>query len=315
MRELMSQFDPPSNLGLVMAGLLAPFLLLGCSSTDDISREEAAAILEEHFNGEEADRINITLRDNAFQEGIEQGYWNQGGSPTAKGADFFIAANSEEGTFGLTAPHTYQIEITGISQGVNGEATQLADFRLSNDGLSGPPRRFAAPFSTGRAEFRHFDDGWRLENPQELTVTYERVIQLELSSDDQAAIASDIADTQRLRTDYISEAQRATERRVFECAISHGGHVARRTITISNVDIRIADPVRSTDESLWFGDMTQWYVEPVMLKSNLTVVAGGGERYTAYFSPCRDWDDAINLLAQQYDAWKARYPDLIHGAR
>lgn len=266
-------------------------------------------MLDAHFNGKDADRINVPLRESAFQEGIEQGYWNDTGSPTAKGEPFFIAANSEEQTFALTKSLTYKVDVTGLSDGNDGQATKLVEFRVSTEGLRGPPRRFAVPFGTARAEFRRFDDGWRLENPDNLTLNYERVRQLQLSQKEQNAIAFDMADAAQAKTERMLEAQKDTEEHVFECAVSHANNVKRRRLKITNANIYVSDMQGGPDKVIWFGNLQRWYAETIPFQTILVAIDDSGNRAVLYFTPCRDYGAAADTLNAQFEAWKSRFPD------
>jgi len=254
-------------------------------------------VLEAHFNME---RSAIQFRADGFTDGVTQGFWSESGTLTEKGEKFFDSAGQE--WFWAKKFDPYVVEITGLTDKGEGEPVKWADFTLSNERLTEPARRFAVAFGTGRAEFRRYDDGWRLETPTELNVEFDPTTRLELSAADEAAIKVDTA----ARAARVMEANKVTEEQTFAC--NHGNKATDlATLTVTNSGIHFTNSADGSDREIGFGDMKGWESTGWFLN----VLDRQETKSSVYFNNrCPDYNEAVRLLERQFDAWRVRYPDL-----
>jgi hypothetical protein len=140
---------------------------LGCGKKE-LTRNAAKRLLVASQAFQRAE--NVPLNEDAFRIAVEEGIWRQRGYggewvPTRKGQEYFESRNAL--TVKLVTPLERRIhEVTGITAGTQPGATAMATFSWSFERIPPPVARYAGLKDIhydGRAEFRLFDDGWRVE--------------------------------------------------------------------------------------------------------------------------------------------------------
>lgn len=179
-------------------GLLCVFLLAACGNPD-LSRDEAAQLIRS--SPEVQERLNnIPILRGAIDNGAAQGLWDvEGNRISFRSAAAAEISGMNTNTIQLRQGQLRQgaditVDVTGMASIFDSETMKEAQFRWFYSALPRLTRRFAISGGDGRATFRLYDDGWRLER-------------IDISNAYQPYVLSD-ADSQELQADYNAEARR-----------------------------------------------------------------------------------------------------------
>lgn len=139
--------------------MLLAFSLLGCGKAD-LSRSSAKDMIQGSPELKALSQ-NVRLNSAAASKAHALDVLNGNGALTPKGAKFFSRFSDAGAT--LAQPISLpDVEVTGITSVPMAEDMKEVQFNLT---FQYPPviKRFATKVSGGVAQFRRYDDGWRLE--------------------------------------------------------------------------------------------------------------------------------------------------------
>ena len=138
---------------LATLGLL---FVLACSASTELTRGVAKSLLSTH--------TTLTSHKNAVNwvDGGYQEYVAQGGPNNPAFAKVVLSANDREVTLNVDVTRAVD-EITGISDPPIGQGMKEVQFRWSNRGIPDVMKALLCLGGTGRALFRRYDDGWRVD--------------------------------------------------------------------------------------------------------------------------------------------------------
>lgn len=160
--------------------------IASCSKSDpnQLDRDEATRLIQEKVNERLPDKGCYALRRGGWQAGVDQGYWTQGwvtetGQP--------LVAEVDRVRVCLKSRVNQTLEITGIAD-AGAPGYMSIEYRLSNDPVPDPMRRFIVAGYRGGATARKYDDGWRIDG----SVSYQHDdTPLSLTAGQQQAANSD----------------------------------------------------------------------------------------------------------------------------
>jgi len=233
----------------VFASVALASLLTGCGN-DDLSRPQAeqqiaASELLTRFKTE------VPFQPSAPIKGERQGFWKKQDTYLIQRRPVFDTVISlTPYSTRLNKPLAQKVSVTGISD-VPG-TTNLKEVQYSWSYVDPPSvlKRFIARGGTGKAIFRKFDDGWRIEKLENNNVSSQG---LELTEAELAEEAKDIAtESSRLRIEAEEREKELQARRIIEA--ERARHLAEqqrkddeaRRIAKEKLDLRIAESKKPT---------------------------------------------------------------------
>lgn len=170
----------------LLSVLVALVCLYGCGKAD-LSRGRAEALISQSPDMQ-ALRKALVFQNDGYRKGIQQGMWTDEfqrgwhvGVLTEKGKRYFseiaqIPMSNKRAGAPVADVKVPSINVTGIAR--DGETQRIADFLWTYVDLPSVVRRFVVAGGSGKAYFKLFDDGWRLDH-------------LEAAASDEAASLSD----------------------------------------------------------------------------------------------------------------------------
>lgn len=304
--------------------VLASLLLAGCGGDpNQLDRDEAQSLVQVRVDARLPDNGCYALRTGGWQEGADQGYWTQSWV-TEIGQPFVAEVNQERVCLKSRAVQT--LEITGIADG-GMPGYKSIQFRLSNNPVPDPMRRFIVAGYQGAATARKFDDGWRIEGD----VSYRRDDSpLSLTSSQQQAANADQGKetTRRQEADRYQAEQQARfnalieESRkpkqvyqTFHCDTVLGDR--RNTIDVSVNDVQVVK-VGKTFDRIGNGGVTGTSTYPYGHIPSLKVEGGwlmfeqqnaGSGTHFMYFYPsqCPNYTAVEAIIRRNRDSWWTRF--------
>lgn len=146
---------------------LAIIILVGCSN--DLSRNKAENIIEK---SPAEFRKKILLHNNGFELGLQHDLWHKKNTYigydtvlSERGSIFFEDMNRSYVT--LKSPLDIKVEVSGIADAVlpftDTKGIKEVQFSWHYQNISAPIKWIISNGGKGKAYFRHYDDGWRLE--------------------------------------------------------------------------------------------------------------------------------------------------------
>jgi hypothetical protein len=149
----------------------------GCGKAD-LSRGKAEALISQSKDMQ-ALRTSVPLYSGGYKKGIQQGMWREEFNDqrrrrltvlTDKGKGSFKEI-SQVGLFGFGAEQRFvapvaeikvpSVKVTGIAK--EGDTQRSVDFSWTYVDLPSVVKRFVVAGGSGKASFKLFDDGWRLD--------------------------------------------------------------------------------------------------------------------------------------------------------
>ncbi len=292
--------------------------LVGCGRAD-LSRTEAAAAIE--VSEEIKQRtIKIDLHPQATAKLDVQGFRSR---QTKK--DLLYSVISEEVTSGksswfiLRSPTTIYIDATGIADVPGSVNLKEAQFRWRYEELPSLVKRFAVEGGTGKATFRLFDDGWRLEGVETKSSGTPVVLSAQERSDEAADEMNEVAlrkqDKERL-TKLLAESRTPKETYLSRRTTGIFGRY-RQIITITDVDVTYillctgSGPECNKQARVWYGDI----IEVNNRYANQSVVSiairNRGWSWGLEVGSPEESTEVAQILASAINKWRVRYAELL----
>jgi len=322
--------------------------LHGCGKAD-LSRGKAEALISQSSDFQSLRKALVFHRE-AYQKGIQQGMWKDEfqrgwhvGIVTDKGKRYFseiaqVPMSNNRAGAPVAEVKVPSVKVTGIAK--EGDTQRIADFSWSYVDLPPVVKRFVVAGGLGKAQFKLFDDGWRLEH-LELSVSDQPVTlsereKAEEQADLEAAAkeAQTAAEKRRLQAEAkarrIEESQKPT-RQVgsfsnFATAADFTPKSKPGPGTVIVTDVNIDFTSRGTHCTAWFG----WVKEITKdaghdsayqglfahIEANRSAWMGqgglgcGNIDSQLSFPSAEERDRFMNVANAALKAWRAKYPDL-----
>jgi hypothetical protein len=289
-----------------MVNLVILLLSMSCSTSRELSRSAAATAIstQAEFSHEETE---IRLRDQAREEIKKRGGPH---NPTWSGFIMSIDGNSAK----LAKPtHRTILQVTGISDVPFGEGFKTAEFEWEYDGVPDNLKRLLATKGTGEANFKRYDDGWRVEH-----LSFNQDTQhLPVNTAESALIATDIERATAEHQRILAESQKST-RELIRFSYISGYKKAERP---PNVTFFLSAPVPVTSEdgivtdvnitrgqsTVWFGNL---YKVNAFLDKNEYGLGLWGEKNATqniHFVDLAERDKALQAVTAALKAWQDKY--------
>lgn len=323
---MMPYFVPIACVTLVAVALA------GCSVSGELSRSDAAEAIAKRLNEVNPANKPLGMSNPQFDAGIDQGYWDNEGALTAKGRKLFhrVELNDVQPNLYIQASHQFKIVITGIRLDSGDAITSTVEFKLSNEGLTGVPRRFVVAEAFGTANFQHFDDGWRLESVSPVTspvASDGSAGVLSLSSAEKQAEEREVVEQRSagdLKKSQAREQLRIaatpTVTKVFECRTNRGSLPVYYRVTVTDVNIMIEEKsnverTKTFDYKSVF-DIRKSENYGNKYQVNLRWGGLGSSVYFDFFGGCAvsDIDGVVSYAGSNITAWHTRWDGVLESA-
>lgn len=172
--------------------VLLIFIPLFISCGNNLSRSEAEKLINNNSLFQEIGK-SPKLNNNAFDNGINQGYWDNNRYLTSKGYNFFINISYNKLT--LIAQLECKVksidgiaDVNSYSSGSKESSYKEVQFTWEFFNVNSVVKRFILKGGKGVAFFRKFDDGWRIDN---ISVDYSDLF-FNINESDEKEIQNDI---------------------------------------------------------------------------------------------------------------------------
>lgn len=281
------------NLRLILlASALVFFVLASCGETGELTRDGAAAKIEESLlKGSDS---SYALASTGFERGVSQGYWDPDGNLTERGRA--IATRVSRTGIHPPSPPDYRIEVTGITDAESPAGAKEVQFTLSNDGVSGPLRRFIIRGGTGAAILRRYDDGWRAEN-----VRFNGSGDgLELSASDNQIMREEQEAELARRQAILRQATTPTARTTYQCEAQGYYGPETRSATVTDVSLELSGVNRQPGQVILYKDMRSIHVEN-FYGARLKMEGA------TLFEICPEANGLFDDLQRKLAAWRGRW--------
>jgi hypothetical protein len=223
----------------------------------------------------------IPLHARATEDGLEQGIWRLDSDRVvlAEKATATISSAARDSIV-LKSAASIKVVVTGISD-VPGTTNQKeALFTWEYDQLPSIARRFAVKGGNGRAIFRLFDDGWRLETAAAQADAGGFV----LSAQENDEIAADM------------EAE-ATRRRLAQEAVIAAAAALKRRIHESKIPTRAIEEYSFRRSPYTYTNPPEYYVK--ITDANVVFKDFDGLEWTVWFGNIEE----VKLFSQSRSLW------------
>jgi hypothetical protein len=272
-----------------------------------------------------------------FRKGFAEGLWTPSGL-TEKGGRDFLAASQTQLT--LRNPASVAVEVTGITDVPMTQNMKEAQFTWTYHDMPSVAKRFAVHGGSGTADFRLYDDGWRLEDanfnissaPMILSAT-EQQAELRDAHDEQERVRATI---RRLQEEQKRLAKRIEESKqtdfnkpiaTFAAYSAADSYEYLLTLKLFSTGLSVSyspgEPLNSRGdrggpkdgrrEAYWFGDagniqkdVAEFIWSGIWRKP---AVSGLGEHF--FFKEEADRDQFYDALMNAYHSWQRRFPDVL----
>lgn len=218
----------------------ALLVLAGCSGSDLLSREAALAKLKATADLGSLATV-IPVRNDILNEGAAQGLWRLVDGEAVLGRAGGEIAEVRRDALVLTEATPVEVSITGVSAVPQASNLNEVQFSWTYPALPDFVKRFAVDGGLGRAVFRLYDDGWRVER---LDMTPSRLA-MPLTDGEREEVDTDLrqvaaieAENARLWQAMLSESQAPTaviSEIAFNWRFPNGA--ATQTIRITDVNV------------------------------------------------------------------------------
>lgn len=306
-----------------------------CSCSKDLSREQSITLINA-YHGFLVLGNSPRANSNAQFNGYEQGFWDQNGYLTGRGAEFF-SYGLNNGRIYLKQPVVPRVSVvTGITNAISplgGEQQGMKEvqFQWEYTGVEGVFKRFIGRGGTGVAYLRLYDDGWRVEK----TEIQENSDRLPLDASDQAQIEKDrqvensrrteeanriaeenrkIREIEEMRALLIERSKTSSkELGTFSDIDAFDGKPRSRKILLTDVKVEILGEANES-RTIWFGDLKS---DPYMTNFRQNAFGWNGfcviisDPFSVVFkdeSECKRFYQAITKAIAD---WRAKYPELV----
>jgi hypothetical protein len=152
----------------VLVMLTIVMVVSSAQSENRLTREQALTIINQH-NVFTSKYNAVRLHQDGYSKGVQQGFWrasqsNQGMIEiTQRARSIFTQVTSN--SVSLIQPVGIRaVEVTGVTDSLRGAGMKEAQFIWEYQDLPSIAKRFVLRGGSGVAEFRLYDDGWRIEN-------------------------------------------------------------------------------------------------------------------------------------------------------
>lgn len=269
-----------ARLKTLMICCLFIVIPVSCGS-NNISRNKAESLI---YHSQKIKKLmsEVPLHKNGYEKGKEQEMWiftgilwNKKIETTGKGEKYF--SNVDKYKLLVVDPVDIDINVTGITDSILGEGVKEAQFQWKYFNIPSVVKRFIIIGGIGRAYFRKYDDGWRLEDI-EIKKTSEPAIMSDKEREDEQSELFQINERKRIRAEKKRNEKerlnRLTKKSQTETSVLGeftlhwksylgGSHTGMVTFTASVTDVNIntvsVDKSRSgtgsvtSERTYWFG--------------------------------------------------------------
>lgn len=287
---------------------LAIFMsLVSACSQADLGRPEAESAIAK---SQQIDALAATIQitSNAIDEGRAQGLWER-----QRNGDILLRAQAAEEIKLISGRHItpikrpeIKIEVTGIADSPATEKIKEVQFTWGYASLSPIARRFAIDGGRGRAAFRRYDDGWRIEGLETLSNNKPLV----LSTAEKSAIEQDIA-RERAQQEEIqrfveSSWTPTTTVRQFDYppAVNQARSTSYSAMTVKITDVDVSYGTNT----VWFGHVGDIGVSQRghIYLNNRNLVGGYIHEH-----PMMNSEEVASILKAAVGEWRIKYRDQL----
>lgn len=290
--------------------LIAVLVLTACGRPD-LARSDAESMLTK---SEQVSSLSkrIAVAPDAIDQGRSQGLWD-----VQRNGQVLLRAKAAEEIASISGRYavpksspSIKVEVTGIADSPASEKIKEVQFNWAYVSLTPVMRRFALEGGTGKALFREFDDGWRMEGVQ--TKLSDRPIELtaaEKSQIDQD-VASERAQQQEIQN-FVASSW-TPSRKVREFSFSPAVDPARSAkygamkVVITDVDVSYG--AESGLQTVWFGHVREIGVTQrgQVYLNNRNLVGG-----YIYEHPEMNSQEVAQVLQAAVNEWRLKYRDQL----
>lgn len=330
------------------SGLLSLFflmvsfcLLLAACGSGKLTRQKAAEHIEKSKKlTKEMDYIYLNSR--APKKGVKLEIWKRFSNKfklSEKGKKYFSAVGDTfffSGSYRakLVTPTEINVEVTGIVDAPKEYGGKQVNFVWSYLNLPSVVKRFAVKGGEGKAHFKKYDDGWRIEkleykyskDPAELT-------DRELAEEKKEI--SKIAEAKKKEADRLKKLVEKSkkQRKIlgnFVLVDDHDkNYIVTTEITISDVDFTYLSTtktktrqwVNGKETTIWFGHVKNLKRKSHKLKNNKFVQYGtsmslprkrGNVQGCGWFSTNeKEFDKCHDTLSSAVAKWRVKYDEIV----
>ena len=247
-----------------------------------------------------------------FRKGFGQGLWTQQGL-TEKGRRDFVAASETELT--LCNPADVTIEVTGIAGVPMTQDIKEVQFAWAYRDISSVAKRFAVRGGVGTADFRLYDDGWRLDtaqfstSPEPMTLTRaEQQAEIQDAEEEQERLrlAAEVEQRKRAQLEALQQQSRQSTRILLDEEFIYQNPVKRydQHVVISDVDIAFINEMRDErNRRIWFGDIGAFEAGTYEGQSFINI----GGRDAIYFNSADQRDRVLKIAQTALADWSSKF--------
>lgn len=290
--------------------ILVAVVLSACGRAE-FTRSEAESALTKNDQIAALSK-RVYLMPNALDQGQTQGLWDR-----KRNGEVRLRAKAAEEVSSVSGRYltpkgapSIKVTVTGIADAPSSNKVKEVQFVWAYESLTPIIRRLAIRGGQGKALFRQFDDGWRVEGVQ--TSLGDQAI--ELSAAEQSQIEQDIA-TERAQQQEIQNFVASSwtpsgvlRQFAFQPAVDaqRSARYGPMKIVITDVDVSYgADPGLQT---VWFGHVKEIGVSQrgQIYLSNRNLVGG-----YIYEHPEMNPQEVVEVLTAAVNAWRLKYRDQL----
>jgi len=331
------------------------FAFIGCESKNNLTRSKAEELIEK---SQIELKKKIHLHENGVQIGLQHNLWYQEKAYfttnillSKRGAGFFEDISGSFLT--LKQPLDIKAEVTGIADAIlpltDSKGVKEAQFIWRYVNIASPVKWVITDGGKGKAYFRLYDDGWRLEGFDDIKYN-DSPIQLSSGEvkeeqSDREAIQKKIEELQRAETERIRKeeemrqrekvrlAQLITESKspsktigLFNCinttVVTGGRPQANGEAILTDVDASYVHHLYTNYNYtvkvvFWFGNINSIYKQDspptyrvsFKLKNDIQIRPGNFV-YGIWFMDKQTRDNFYNKILDEKAKWDKKYPEL-----
>lgn len=289
--------------------LCIAIVALSACGRPELSRSEAESAIAKN---KQIDALSkqIFMFPDAIQNGQAQGLWERQPNGT-----FLLRAHTAQEISSISKdrlvpvkPPRISVTVTGIADSPLSEKIKEVQFMWAYDALSPLVRRLAVKGGDGRASFREFDDGWRLDGVQ--TRIDERAI--ELSAAEQSSIDQDIVKEQTQQQEieeFVASSWtpfKTVQEFTYPAATDLKRSASYPAMKIVITDVDVSYGYETQLQTVWFGHMREIGVTPRgQIYLNNRNLVGGYIPEHPEMSP----EAVVESLRSAVNEWRLKYRD------
>ncbi len=324
------------RLGLAIFLFVLPFLILGGCGKKELSRNAAEKIISSSADFSRTISI-LKFHEYGLEKAMKHGVWeaaNYQPRLTSHGSEFFAGISRDR--LELREPARGRVKVTGISDaiGLGGSSggVKEAQFTWDYESLPSVAKRYVVAGGGGRALFRLYDDGWRLEELHDISFSTEPVKLSDREKSDEEADETAMADRKRVQAEQAEEAAAQRAKREAESR-SPTTTIAEYEGWADTRDFRSSNwtkgPIVVTDVDATFTqDGRLLTVGFGIIRSMEPVDEGAAAHYLLvhftgwfwnrqgariYFLDAPSRDQAQKQITRAVQAWREKFRDLLVG--